>query len=537
MRINKVNFVNFKRFKHLKIESINPDTKLVIVAGPNGTGKSSLFDGFKIWQISKYQGFTRDSDYYDRPGESESIDITQRISIEFDQEMTNQEQYKKSFYVRSAYRHEADFNMSTIQRSQSPLDVVRFQKMNEQDVAVSSNYQQLVGLTFEGMFDDDNNELKVPELRDKLIGEVRQSMLNVFPDLTLEGLQSPMTSSGSFFFQKGSSHGWHYKNLSGGERAVFDILLDIIVKRKHYDNTVYCIDEPETHLNTSVQGILLREIVRLLPDNCQLWISTHSIGMMREALKMYEEGEKVTFLNFGDRDFDAEVDIEPSAPDRQFWKSILNVALDDLAELVAPREVVLVEGMPLNSGRSGNVEFDAKCLRKIFEPYRPNSGFVSVGGSSDVQRDRLALGSGITALVPGSSVIRLIDRDERTVEEIEQLSLTGCKVLELRDIENYLLADEILMKLCDINSSSDKARYILDEKARLLQEAADNGKPADDVKSIGPQLKVIIKRTLSLTQPGNSHEAFLKDVMAPLITLDTETYRLLEQNIFGRQLN
>lgn len=43
-------------------------------------------------------------------------------------------------------------------------------------------------------------------------------MRNVFVDLLLEGINDPFTN-GTFFFQKGTSHGWHYKKLSGGEKS------------------------------------------------------------------------------------------------------------------------------------------------------------------------------------------------------------------------------------------------------------------------------------------------------------------------------
>src|SRR5438093_3669945 len=105
-------------------------------------------------------------------------------------------------------------------------------------------------------------------------------MSRVFVDLILKGIEKPL-QSGSFFFKKGISENFHYKNLSGGEKATFDLLLDFIVKRISYDNTVFCIDEPEAHINTRLQAKLLDELSILLPLNCQLWMAIHSIGIMR----------------------------------------------------------------------------------------------------------------------------------------------------------------------------------------------------------------------------------------------------------------
>src|SRR4051812_21222122 len=46
MHIKRVSVSDFRRFTKLEIEDIPPTAKLVLLAGPNGNGKSSLFDAF-----------------------------------------------------------------------------------------------------------------------------------------------------------------------------------------------------------------------------------------------------------------------------------------------------------------------------------------------------------------------------------------------------------------------------------------------------------------------------------------------------------
>ena len=58
-------------------------------------------------------------------------------------------------------------------------------------------------------------------------------------------------------------------------------------------------------MHTKLQADLLREIFNLLPDKSQLWIATHSYGMIKEAVKLREiHLDEVVFLNFDGYDFD-----------------------------------------------------------------------------------------------------------------------------------------------------------------------------------------------------------------------------------------
>ena len=206
-------------------------------------------------------------------------------------------------------------------------------------------------------------------------------MGRVFEDLNLTGMGDHLRD-GAFFFEKGTSKNFHYKNLSGGEKAAFDLLLDIIIKRSPYDNTVYCIDEPEMHMHTRLQARLLEESVSIIPSHCQLWIASHSIGMMRKAkdLKATNPGE-VVCLDFQDIDFDKPVTLLPTKVDRKFWDKTLGVALDDLASLIATRRVVLCEGRPVGQLDTAKAELDAACYRTIFGSEYPVLGILQLASA------------------------------------------------------------------------------------------------------------------------------------------------------------
>ena len=48
MRIKSVHLKNYKRFTELAIADLPETARLVVLVGPNGTGKSSVFDSFLL---------------------------------------------------------------------------------------------------------------------------------------------------------------------------------------------------------------------------------------------------------------------------------------------------------------------------------------------------------------------------------------------------------------------------------------------------------------------------------------------------------
>ena len=369
------------------------------------------------------------------------------------------------------------------------------------------------------------------DFTESLIGPIRDPVSRLFPELFLNSLANPM-EDGTFRFTKGTSEGFHYKNLSGGEKAVFDLILDVVIARRAYDNTLFCIDEPEAHMNARVQAELLSVLFGLIPENCQLMLATHSIGMMRRARDIEEETPgSVAFLDFGDRNFDDPQVIEPTIPDRTFWGRAYNVALDDLATLVAPERVVICEGEPKNRNSGKSYSHDARCYERIFEATFPETQFVPGGNALDVSGDKRGIAYALGVLTQGSQVIKLIDRDSLSPEEVAEKMKDSVRVLSRRNLESYLFDDEALRALALSVGKADKIDDLLAEKKRILNERTDSA--PDDLKPASGEIYNSCKNILGLTNPGNNTKTFMRDTLAPLVKPGMKVYDELKRDIFG----
>lgn len=544
MKIKSVSLTDFKRFTDIRIESLPPTTRLVVLVGPNGSGKSSLFEAFNIFSHRSRNSNMQDSDYWTKPNPNNLTPDTfnvwslwnNKVRIEFHDYQplptgNPTDADRRAFYIRSCYRHEGDFAINAISKIGDVLDdPKRPTYMISQDSRVSDNYQRLVATTLAEVFDKSlSDTTSRKEIRERLIGEVADSLKRVLPNLDLAGPGNPV-NDGTFFFEKGTAKNWKYKNLSGGEKAAFDLLLDFVVKIPSFNNTVFCIDEPEVHMHSGVQGALLEEMLRILPSDNQLWIATHSVGMMRAArdLSVQKPGE-VIFLDFGGHNFDQAVIMEPSVPDRAFWKRNFEVALGDLAHLVAPSHVVFCEGNPQENGTG----FDAQCYGTIFSQEFPDVEFVSTGGVSDLQRNAFSVSAVMERILPGVKFTAIRDRDDATDNEVREWQDQGLRVLSRRTIESYLWDDEVLEKLCISLNQSVKIVEVRALKQAEMEGSRQRGFPIDDTKSAAPNIYAGLRRVLDTRGLGSTRQAFSRDTLAKLITPDTKVYKKLKADIFG----
>ena len=361
-------------------------------------------------------------------------------------------------------------------------------------------------------------------------------MRSIFGDLRLDALVSAQ-DTGTFTFTKKKSRNILYENLSAGEKAAFDLLLDVVVNKAAFDDSVYCVDEPEAHLSTKLQGKLLKELYRLVPGNSQLWLATHSSGMVRTAQEIRaKHPEHVVFLDMGfrsngePRDYDKRQTIEPTDPYHDFWTRHYAVALDDMAELLAPDCIVLCEG----STQDDEPALDESCYNKIFAQEFPGVLFVSVGSATKVEKRMGDLLPVLKKIVSATSIVRFRDRDALTPGEMVDKHTGDVRVMSgYRNIESMLLSDGVLSRLCDSLGKSDCFDAIRAARDTALPRAGVQH-ATDDLKPAAQAVHHAARSQLQLTRSGESKHAFMRDVLAPLVTADTPEYEKLRGDIFGQ---
>lgn len=542
MRIKRVELKNFKRFTHLTVENIPETAKLIVLVGPNGSGKTSFMEALNHYYKFAGYGDVGESNYLSKIDVKRKFEFgewyslaSKTVDIDFYDAAypkdVGRSNIKGHFYFRSAYRNEPDFVIDTMRKQDDPTKTVHLKSLIQNDQSVSSNYQRLIANSISELYKSENNQKDVATLRSELTGKISASIERVFEDLHFSSLGDPL-QNGNFYFTKGTTKDFPYKNLSAGEKSAFDLILDLVVQSKYYPDAVYCIDEPETHMHTKLQGKVLRELYGLIPRNSQLWLSTHSIGMLQEAQDIEKEAPgTVVFLDFDGRDFDDDQIIRPSKIGRAVMDKFYELAFGDFSKLLLPQKIVFCEGDSCGTTRKS---FDSSIYSTIFENTHPEAYFLSGGSCEEIINKLDAnLGEVLKVLLKETKIIKVIDRDDRSNQEVDELKSNRISVLSKRNLESYLLDDSVIEKLCISVGKPDKIAECLQKKQDALSGSIARGNPSDDLKSARGDIYTSLKKILGLTQCGNRPDPFLRDTMAPLITPDMEIYKQLERDIFG----
>jgi predicted ATPase len=464
LRIKKVRLKNgYKRFRDLTIDLGDNPARIVALVGPNGCGKSSVLDGL-LFHVSAHghlgHGGGRDHTYHSMDNvpsfdwQNVEIELTKGSYAQVRQQLRESGKDGTIFSFRSSYRYNSLLKISDI-RAVSAIRLNNYGAADASsiDAKMEENYRRLNAAYTQYM---DAEDVSPSVAKSKIIGDLNDSIRNCL-DLEVCSIGDIAAAKGTLYFKKPDHpKEFEFNVLSSGEKEVVDLLLDLYLRKDDYDETVFLIDEPELHINSAIQRKLLIEINRLVGENCQIWLTTHSIGFLR-ALQT-EMNDQCQIIQFRP-EFKLASEpktLRPIKVGPGTWRELFAIALDDLASLVSPKTLVYCEGRADPGAQSTERGMDAQALNNIFSTTRPDTLFISSGGNTELdQRSAVAIAI-LGKVLPTVDILVLKDRDmasgKDTSENDRRIYLknnpVNHRVLKRWEIENYLYDKEVLKAYC-----------------------------------------------------------------------------------------
>jgi predicted ATPase len=467
MKIKRIQLKNgYKRFHDLTIDLGESPKRIIALVGPNGCGKSSVIDGM-LFHNSAYHGVGsvggRDNTYHSMNATNYKY---QDIVIEFVEgtyagirdKRTQANRQNTIFSFRSPYRYNSNLKVT---QSQATAEI----KLNNYGASTSSDLDDKMVENYRRLYIKYNkylNETDSPpsKAKAKIIGDLNESIKNCL-DLEITSIGDIEANQGTFYFKKADHpREFEFNVLSSGEKEVVDILLDLYLRKEEFNETIFLIDEPELHINTSIQRKLLIEINKLVGTECQIWVATHSIGFLRALQSELKEECQIIHFKKGTNWASTSQLLTPIKKTIAKWREIFETALDDLTGLVSPKTIIYCEGKDRPGANGQEKGFDAKVYNNIFSEKYHDTLFISSGGNTELdQRSEIALAI-LTKVFSDIEILVLKDRDissgkpnsENDRQVYLQTNPPTHRVLKRWEIENYLYDKEVLKKYCESNN-------------------------------------------------------------------------------------
>ena len=226
-------------------------------------------------------------------------------------------------------------------------------------------------------------------------------------------------------------------------------------------------------------------------------------------------------------------------------KSRYNRLLEDIIQSGCKTQVLMLSATPVNN-RLTDLENQIRLITEDRDDAFYQTGIPSIGGTLNTAQGRFEKWTDkkriplIKAIAGGIQTIRIRDKDILEPAQIKEGIQKGIRTLTRREIENYLLADEVLIKLCQDKDKSNKTDELLaakhNLKKKVLKSDSEEDKPDDKLKCIAADFYERTKDILDLQSEYTGKEPerdFMKCELAPLIQPDMAVYTELHKVIFG----
>lgn len=476
---------------------------LVTIAGPNGCGKTSIFEAIRIFKavLGPYHdnelNFIR-NEVRNQLGNLINLDSdTATISISFELS-TREKSYlkEKSFDIEKELQYNNDgllqgileitksggtnvksnpSSLNEILRHYEPTDELGaimyipsvrdlpagdignitlsqdWMEQQKQQITgnIRSKFQQMKQ-NFAMMFIYD--QIHITEKASKFIPKVQQVFSDFFYPKQFLGVNVDRALAWHFPVKHGS--GTHDVDfLSSGEKEILMTYTEIL-KLKH-TGSVILFDEPDLHLNAALERKVIGSLNQIVRESNQVWIVTHSLEIIGTV--PIENLYKMSLNPKGKNN-----QIELCSEKKDVFEIFRDLGASIGTQLISDK-IVYVEGPS-----------DIEVLNTFYEEFGDKLSFIETKGVKGITGLSYAITSLLEKAAKFDSFLMIRDRDFLTEEERQQI-ISKYKgrvhVWNKRNLENFLLDAKVLF---NVFKHLGIPIQTLDEVHTVIKTSVDN---------------------------------------------------------------
>lgn len=283
---------------------------------------------------------------------------------------------------------------------------------------------------------------------------------------------------------------YNAQEMSDGERVALYLVGECLAAP---DNGIIVVDEPEIHLHRSIQSDLW-DAIEQERDDCQFVYFTHDLNFAsgREAIRLW-------LKDYDGSDWDWRVIDEKDGIPEEVLLSILG----------SRRPVLFVEG------DRGSLDY------RIYDRIYPDHTVMPCGGCGEVISATKAFED--LRDLHDLDCHGLIDRDYRTDAEVESLKGRSVHVTQVSEVENLLLAEEVLRAFGEEKQFDEGEGPGVDDHVREAKETVFN-RLEDEKERLSASIAAHrIRRKLGEFGPDQETKEELEQRFANTTDIDLDT--------------